>query len=84
VSEEVIAMERRPSGCTFAEIKHLVVGKRGKAAWESGDLNGGILTAGMAIGLIDDVPTCKELIERIVRDCSLRLHHAAACLDSDL
>jgi NADH:quinone reductase (non-electrogenic) len=84
VSEEVVAMEHRPSGCTFAEIKHLVVGTRGKAAWESGDLNGGILTAGMAIGLIDDVPTCKELIERIVRDCSLRLHHAAACLDSDL
>jgi nitronate monooxygenase len=74
-------MERRPSGCTFAEIKHLVVGTRGKAAWESGDLNGGILTAGMAIGLIDDVPTCQELIERIVHDCSQRLHHAAACLD---
>jgi NADH:quinone reductase (non-electrogenic) len=84
VSEEVVAMERRPSGCTFAEIKHLVVGTRGKAAWESGDLNGGILSAGMAIGLIDDVPTCEELIERIVRECSLRLHHAAACLDSDL
>jgi nitronate monooxygenase len=61
----------------------LVVGTRGKAAWESGDLNGGILTAGMAIGLIDDVPTCEELIERIVRDCSQRLQRTAACLDSD-
>jgi NADH:quinone reductase (non-electrogenic) len=84
VSDEVVAMERRPGGCTFAEIKHLVAGTRGKAAWESGNLNGGILTAGMAIGLIDDVPTCEELIERIVRDCSERLHYAAACLDSGL
>jgi len=83
VSDEVVAMERRPGGCAFADIKHLVVGARGKAAWESGDLDGGILTAGMVIGLIDDVPTCKELIERIVRECSERLHQAAACLDSD-
>jgi NADH:quinone reductase (non-electrogenic) len=84
VSDEVVAMERRPGGCTFAEIKHLVTGARGKAAWESGNLDGGILTAGMVIGLIDDVPTCKELIERIVNDCSRRLQHAAACLDPDL
>jgi NADH:quinone reductase (non-electrogenic) len=32
VSDEVVAMERRPGGCTFAEIKQLVVGTRGKAA----------------------------------------------------
>jgi NADH:quinone reductase (non-electrogenic) len=83
ISEEVVAMERRRGGCAFADIKHLVVGTRGKAAWESGDLDGGILTAGMAIGLIDDIPSCEELIERIVRECSERLHQAAACLDSD-
>jgi nitronate monooxygenase len=84
ISEEVIAMERRPGGCAFADIKHLVVGTRGRAAWESGDPDGGILTAGMAIGLIDDIPSCEELIERIVRECSQRLHQSAACLDSDL
>ena len=84
VSDEVVAIERRPGGCTFAEIKHLVLGTRGKTAWESGDLNGGILTAGMVVGLIDDIPSCEELIERIVRDCSQRLHHAVACLGSDL
>jgi NADH:quinone reductase (non-electrogenic) len=84
ISEEVVAIERRPGGCAFAEIKHLVAGTRGKAAWESGDIDGGVLTAGMAIGLIDDIPTCEDLIERIVRDCFQRLHHAVAYLDSDL
>jgi hypothetical protein len=38
----------------------------------------------MVIGLIDDMPTCGALIERIVRDCSERLDRAAASLGSDL
>ena len=33
---------------------------------------------GMVIGLIDDVPTCAELIERIVRDCREHLRAATA------
>jgi len=35
----------------------------------AGGCNGGVLTAGMVIGLIDDIPTCAELIERMTRDC---------------
>ena len=31
-----------------------------------GDLDRGIWSAGMVVGLIDDIPTCEELIERIV------------------
>jgi NAD(P)H-dependent flavin oxidoreductase YrpB (nitropropane dioxygenase family) len=28
----------------------------------------GVWSAGMVIGLIDDIPTCKELVERLVAD----------------
>ena len=73
VSDEVIAMERRPGGCRFEDLRHLVAGIRGRDSWERGDVNGGVLTAGMVIGLIDDIPTCAELIERITRDCRAHL-----------
>ena len=29
-------------------------------------MDGGVVSAGMVIGLIDDIPTCAELIQRIV------------------
>jgi nitronate monooxygenase len=32
----------------------------------------------MVIGLIDDVPTCAELIQRIVSDCRQHLRTATA------
>lgn len=73
VSDEVVATERRPGGCAFEEIRHLVAGSRGKAALDAGDPHGGIVTAGMVVGLIDDIPTCAQLLERIVSECRARL-----------
>ena len=67
VSDEVVAMEK--SGAKFEEVRHLVAGARGKVAIKSGEVDSGIVSAGMVVGLIHDVPTCAELIERIVRDC---------------
>ena len=67
VSEQVVAIERK-GDATFADVQDLVAGKRGLAAMESGDTDGGIWSAGMVQGLIDDVPTVKQLIERIVAD----------------
>ncbi|MGF6999364.1 NAD(P)H-dependent flavin oxidoreductase [Paraburkholderia sp. GAS32] len=81
VSNAVIALEQQPGGCKFQDIRHLVIGTRGRDAWLSGDPEGGVLTAGMVMGLIDDVPTCAELIERIVRECGTRLHEALSSLD---
>jgi nitronate monooxygenase len=75
VSDEVVAMEKR--GAKFEEVRHLVAGARGKVAIRSGDVQGGIVSAGMVIGLIHDIPTCAELIERIVRDCRASLAAAA-------
>ena len=81
IADEVVATEYRPGGCEFADIKPLVSGLRGKAALASGDLDSGILTAGQVIGLIDDIPTCAELIERMVRECRERLAAARAMAD---
>jgi NADH:quinone reductase (non-electrogenic) len=67
ISEEVLAIEK--DGCTFEDIRHLVAGGRGREALEHGDPNGGIISAGMVIGLIDDVPSCEELLQRMVCEC---------------
>lgn len=73
VSEEVLATETRPGGCTFADIQHLVAGARGRAALAGGDLDGGLIWASQAIGLVDDIPTCEELLNRMVLDCRMAM-----------
>jgi nitronate monooxygenase len=82
VSDEVMATERRLGGCRFEDLRSLVAGARGRAAWESGDIDGGVLTAGMVIGLIDDIPTCEQLIQRITQDCKAHLRRAMSWTDA--
>jgi nitronate monooxygenase len=82
VSDEVVAMERQPGGCKFEDVRHLVAGIRGRDSWERGEVNGGVLTAGMVIGLIDDIPTCAELIERMTRDCRAHLTRALSWMNA--
>ncbi|MBN8838983.1 MAG: nitronate monooxygenase [Sphingomonadales bacterium] len=67
VSQEVVAIEKR-GGAKFEDVQHLVAGKRGLAAMEHGDTDGGIWSAGMIQGLIHDIPTVKELVDRIVAE----------------
>jgi len=81
ISDEVVATERRPGGCEFADIQPLVAGVRGRAALETGQADDGIVTAGMVIGLIDDIPTCAVLLERMVAECKANLKRALAYTD---
>jgi NADH:quinone reductase (non-electrogenic) len=78
VSDNVIALERQPGGCEFKDIHHLVTGARGREALESGDPNHGLVWGGQVVGLIDDVPTCAELIQRMVVQCRERLRAGLA------
>jgi nitronate monooxygenase len=80
VSEAVVALERRPGGAQFEDVRPWVAGTRGRDALRNGDVDGGVVSAGMVVGLIDDIPSCAELIERIVRECRERLRTASALL----
>ncbi|MEW6688622.1 MAG: nitronate monooxygenase [Pseudomonadota bacterium] len=75
VSDEVVALEKQ--GAAFEDVKHLVAGARGRNAMKTGDVDAGIVSAGMVVGLIQDIPSCAELIERIVRECREALASAA-------
>lgn len=77
IADEVRSIEQRPGGCEFEDIRPLVLGARGREALRSGEVDGGVITAGQCIGLIDDVPTCAELIERMVAECRERLSIAS-------
>ena len=67
VSDEVVRRLAEP-GSTFSDVVDLVRGDKGRELLESGDLSQGVYWASMSQGLIHDVPTVKELIERIIRD----------------
>ncbi|MES2258467.1 MAG: nitronate monooxygenase family protein [Pseudomonadota bacterium] len=81
VSDEVVATERRPGGCEFGDIRHLVNGQRGVEALRAGDPEGGIITAGMVVGLINDIPTCAVLLERMVAEARQQLRRASEYMD---
>lgn len=83
VAEQVTEIEKQP-GAVFEDIKDLVAGARGRAALESGDPNGGLVWAGMGIGLMNDIPSCAELIERIVQECREALTRASKLAAEDV
>lgn len=76
VADEVRSIEAA-GDATIDDLAHLVSGERGRQALRSGDADAGIWSAGMVAGLIHDVPTCRELVDRIVRE-------AAAIIDARL
>ena len=74
IAEEVRTIEAR-GGATIDDIKHLVAGERGRIALKAGKTNGGVWSAGMVAGLIHDVPTCQELVTRIMTEAETLIDH---------
>jgi len=66
ISQQVIALEKQ--GAKFEDVRDLVAGARGRKVYENGDPDYGVWSAGMIQGLIHDVPTVKELVERIMAE----------------
>lgn len=68
VAEKVVEIESRSGETKFEDIQPLVQGVKGRELFDGGDLDKGIWSAGMIVGLIDDNPGCEELISRIVAE----------------
>lgn len=49
-----------------------------KAGLVEGDTNAGVLASGQVVGVIDDLPTCQELIDRIVTSAADELRRAGS------
>ncbi|MET0239217.1 MAG: nitronate monooxygenase family protein [Sphingobium sp.] len=67
ISDTVVEISNRPDA-VFTDIQPYVSGAKGRVALETGDLDAGLIWAGQIQGLIHDVPTCKDLIDRIVSE----------------
>jgi len=65
ITVEVVKIEKESQTGKFEEVQPLMSGQRGRQVFQNGDKDFGVWTAGQVIGLIHDVPTCAELVERI-------------------
>lgn len=67
VSQEVL---RRTAfaGARYEDVAELVSGQKGAQLLRTGDTESGIYWSSMAQGLIHDIPSCAELVERIVAE----------------
>lgn len=67
VSDRVVEILARPDA-KFEDVADLVSGRLGRELLERGDLSRGIFWAGQVQGLINDVPTVRELMDRIMSE----------------
>ena len=65
--ECVLEVEKRGGG--IEELIPLITGKKCEEAWKNGDTEIAPMMVGQSIGLIKDIPTCKELLDRMMGEC---------------
>ncbi len=62
------AMKAENEGWNEAQLRELLGAKRERAGIFEGDLIEGELEAGQGVGLINDIPTVKDLFERFTKE----------------
>jgi len=58
---------------TLNELAPFLSGLRQTAIWEEGDIEAGLVPVGQSIGLIHDVVSCKDLLDRMVKQAEALL-----------
>ena len=66
VAEKVSQMEKE--GATLEQLAPLISGQKEKEIFETGEIERGLLHCGQVVGHIRDIPTVKELIEKIISE----------------
>jgi nitronate monooxygenase len=68
-TEKVLEIEReKGTDLSIEDIRHLVAGTQGRKVLQDGEMDAGVWSCGMVAGLIHDIPTCKELVDRIMAE----------------
>lgn len=65
-AEQVLELEKK--GADIHELESLISGRAGLGLLESGDVEKGLLSVGQVVGLVRDIPTVKELVDRVMRE----------------
>jgi nitronate monooxygenase len=66
-ADKVLEIEGR-GNTQIQDLIPYVSGLVGKEVLEGGGVDGGTIAAGQCIGLIRDIPTCRELLDRIMAE----------------
>jgi len=66
-SDKVVEILKNPDA-VFEDVRPYVSGAKGAELLTNGEVEDAIFWAGMVQGLINDIPTCQELIDRIIGD----------------
>ncbi|KAL9001747.1 MAG: hypothetical protein Q9188_005286 [Gyalolechia gomerana] len=82
VAKEAVKVERESQSGKFEDVAPYVSGKRGREVFLNGDVDYGVWTAGQVIGLIHDIPTCRDLVERVEREAEETLIKATSLITS--
>ena len=70
-------IEMESAQATLSELMTVIAGARSRRMYESGALDEGIMPCGQGVGLIHDVPSIKELFERIIGQATTRAKRLA-------
>ena len=71
---KVLEVERRNGG--LEEIVPLISGERSQKAWENGDVDGAPFAVGQSVGLIKEIASCQEILEKMVQEAEEILANA--------
>ena len=61
-------LEIEKSNGDFDEVLSIVAGDKARLMYDKGDIEIGVVSAGQGLGLIHDVPTVKDLFDRIMEE----------------
>lgn len=83
-SKEVVAIEKEHPG-EFEKIRHLVLGINYKDSFQkTGDIESSVWSCGLSLALIDDIPSCANLLETMVKECEEVLTASTKFIKSSL
>jgi len=66
-------LELEQSGAGLDELMPLITGTRNPSVYSEGNLDDAIWSCGQAVGLVEDIPTCQELLDRIMDEASMSM-----------
>jgi len=72
VVDKILQIERTKAAAGeqigIEDVRHLVAGSENRKVLQEGQMDAGAWSCGMVAGLIHDVPSCRELIDRIMAE----------------
>lgn len=80
--EKVLAIEKQHPEGNLAKILPLIAGTLGPEVWEKGNVNVGSINVGQSIGLIHDVVSCRELLDRMAREAEQIISRIKASMEA--